>query len=179
MTELLEIIAANGQKTGESKDRNQVLIDGDWHASAHLWIMNSEGNLLIQRRSSSKKVFPSMYCAPVSGHIEKGMNAVDTILKESQEEMGVEFNPEELENFAIIRGKFDSELVKEYEFINMFFVKKDINIYELKFDPAEVDSFKYITIKELRNLVDKKDPSLVPAWESYEALLNFLKYNPQ
>lgn len=66
-----------------------VLKDGDLHASVHLWFIDDQHNILLQKRSSQKKTYPGCWVAPVSGHVSSGENMRETLVKETEEEMGI------------------------------------------------------------------------------------------
>ena len=53
--EYFDVLDENGNKTGKLKLRNEVHRDGDWHRGVHVWIINSFGELLLQRRSPNKE----------------------------------------------------------------------------------------------------------------------------
>lgn len=57
--EVLDILDKNGNRTGEVKPRKEVHSNGDWHKGFHIWIINSKKELLIQRRSPNKDVYPN------------------------------------------------------------------------------------------------------------------------
>ena len=48
--ELLEVLNPDGSGTGIAKPRKQIKKDGDWHRIASVWIQNSAGELLLQKR---------------------------------------------------------------------------------------------------------------------------------
>lgn len=51
MDELLDVLDEQGNPTGEIKSRRGIQKSGEWHKAAHVWIINSKGELLITRRS--------------------------------------------------------------------------------------------------------------------------------
>ena len=54
--EYLDVFTKYGEPTGESVERDIVHKEGMFHKSIHVWILNSKGELLVQRRDSSKKI---------------------------------------------------------------------------------------------------------------------------
>ena len=58
--EYLDVFTKFGEPTGESIDRNIAHENGMFHKSIHVWIVNSKGELLVQRRNSNKKTYPNM-----------------------------------------------------------------------------------------------------------------------
>jgi len=59
------------------------------HRSVQILIFNHAGELLLQRRSLSKDLFPGYYCASASGHVISGDDYATTAAREIGEELGV------------------------------------------------------------------------------------------
>ena len=47
--ENIEILDEKGKQLGIVKTREEVHSKGFWHKVVHIWIINSEGNLLLQK----------------------------------------------------------------------------------------------------------------------------------
>lgn len=58
--EYLDVLDEQGNLTGIKKPRKQVHMDGDWHRTIHVWIVNEKGEILLQRRCATKDSFPNM-----------------------------------------------------------------------------------------------------------------------
>jgi isopentenyl-diphosphate delta-isomerase len=101
MKELLEIYTEDGKETGKSEDRDIVHKEGIWHKVIHIWIINSKGEVLIQKRSNNKdtkylflklKIIiliiksPGCWDVSVGGHISFGETSKEAALKELSEE---------------------------------------------------------------------------------------------
>jgi 8-oxo-dGTP diphosphatase len=56
--EYVDVLDSSGRPIGKMKPKSEVHRDGDWHGAAHLWILNREGQILIQRRSPTKENWP-------------------------------------------------------------------------------------------------------------------------
>lgn len=59
-------------------------------SSVYLIIRNSKGEILLQRRQGTK-LWPGFLALP-AGHIDKGENAYDAIVREAREELGIGIN---------------------------------------------------------------------------------------
>ncbi len=68
-----------GRPVGKMKPKSEVHRDGDWHGAAHLWILNREGQILIQRRSPTKENWPNLWDVSVAGHIFAGEGPVEVL----------------------------------------------------------------------------------------------------
>ena len=53
--ELIEVLDENGQKTGQILDKEIIHQNGLWHQEVAVWIFNSKGETLVQRRAATIK----------------------------------------------------------------------------------------------------------------------------
>src|SRR5690606_29815999 len=86
--ELLDVLDANGLPTGERKARALVHRDGDWHRTVHVWVVRSDGTILVQRRAMEKELEPGRLDVSVGGHLAAGELDVD-LVREVEEELGL------------------------------------------------------------------------------------------
>ena len=80
LVEYLDILDENGNKTGEKKPRRDVHSKGYWHKGIHIWIINSKKELLVQRRSANKDVYPNKLYISVAGHPVSGEDEIEGII---------------------------------------------------------------------------------------------------
>ena len=52
--EEIDVLDINGNKTGKIVCRDEVHKKGYWHKSVHIWIINDIGNLILQKKKSTK-----------------------------------------------------------------------------------------------------------------------------
>ena len=55
--ELLEVLNENGIPTGEILDKNKVHKEGKYHKEVALILLNKKGEILLQKRSSTKEKY--------------------------------------------------------------------------------------------------------------------------
>lgn len=56
--EIWDIIDQNGNKTGKTTVRGRFNLNpGEYHLVVHIWIISSDGKILIQKRSKQKKTY--------------------------------------------------------------------------------------------------------------------------
>lgn len=132
-----------------------------------MFIQNSEGKFLIQKRSEAKN---GKY-ATTGGHPKTGETSIEGILTEVEEEIGVKMNPKDLKLY--FSGRSEDERV----FWNDYYIKMDIqNLNDLKLQEAEVDSVEWLSENEIVNLM-KQDKFFKNHYEEFEILLNWLHNN--
>lgn len=59
------------------------------HRSVQTLVFNAAGELLLQRRSQRKDLFPGYYCASASGHVDRGEEYAAAAARELREELGI------------------------------------------------------------------------------------------
>jgi len=176
--EFLDVLDENGYKTGKIKSYEDVHRDGDWHKSVHLWILNSQNELLMQQRSFEKKSFPGLWDMSVAGHLQAGEDGAKAAIREAKEELYIDLSNDKLEFLFTYPY---STVQSEGKYINncfhdVYIVKKNIKPEEIKFDQEETADFKFMTIRNLKQMVKTLDPNLIiPDSPEYPKLFSFLE----
>lgn len=67
----------------------------EYHLSAHVWFVNSNGELLIQKRAENKRHMPGVWAA-CGGAALAGEDSLTAAVRESYEEMGIIVDPKRL-----------------------------------------------------------------------------------
>lgn len=123
------------------------------HSVIHLYIVNSEKKILMQKRSMNKSVQPGKWDTSVGGHIVYKDTPVETMIKEANEELGIKIRTC-CSNYVIYTGdKYFHDFHTEREFIYCSFMEKDIDIKNMRLPFDEVDEVKYMSIKEIDKLI--------------------------
>ncbi len=145
--ELVDILNVRKEKTGDTCYRNEVP-RGYYRLSIHIWIINDEGKLLIQQRSSNRKKFPNKW-TNTGGGVEFGDNSFETVMKELKEELYLTPNTDNLEFIASYKRKND--------FVDVWVLKENVNINELKLQIEEVQAIKWVSLDEWLELIRNED----------------------
>ena len=157
----------NRNLTGETILKGEQIPKGRYIVVVLVFIQNSEGKFLIQKRSEAKN---GKY-ATTGGHPKTGETSIEGILTEVEEEIGVKMNPKDLKLY--FSGKSENERV----FWDDYYIKMDIqNLNDLKLQEAEVDSVEWLSENEIVNLM-KQDKFFKNHYEEFEVLLNWLNSN--
>ena len=169
--ELIDVLNADGRSTGVRKLRQEVHRDGDWHRSAHLWIVTRPGEILLQRRSLSKENNRGLWDVSVAGHINAGETPQLAIVREAEEELGLSISIEELEYAGSIveSSVLNDGRYIENEFHEIFIMRRDVDPKTLRLQPGEVEDVARVPVEQLRTRAD-----LVPHAEEYAMILRLL-----
>ena len=82
------------EKTGDVKERKE-LNKGEYRISTHIWIIDSQNRILIEKRSEKEEKFPEMW-AQVGGGVKAGDTSKITVFKECKEELNYDVKEENL-----------------------------------------------------------------------------------
>ena len=141
--ELVDLLNNRKELIGETCERNAVP-EGKYRLSIHIWIVNDKNEILIQQRSASRKMFPNMW-TNTGGACIAGETSIETVFRELKEELNVIPNIDNLELIASYKRKKD--------YVDVWLLKQNINIKDLKFNDNEVQAAKWITIEEWKKLL--------------------------
>ncbi|MFA6305941.1 MAG: NUDIX domain-containing protein [Candidatus Gracilibacteria bacterium] len=175
--EYFDLYDKNGKQLNQTKLRTEVHKDGDWHAAVDIWILNSHGELLLQKRAKQKESFPGLWEVSCSGHISEGEDSKTSAIREIKEELGLDVEERELK--FLFKAK-DTCITNKGTFINnehkdIYLIKKDIEIKNLKPDPSEISEVKFMKIEDLKAQIEAHDKKFVPHEEPYKKLFTVLE----
>jgi isopentenyl-diphosphate Delta-isomerase len=139
--------------------RNRDFTKHIYRVSA-LWITNSKGQILLQKRAPYKKQYPNKWSTAVAGTIEKGETYKSNIIKEAEEEIGL----------MNIKPKIwikNNTLNFNYKHFTQFYtltLDKPESFFHIN---KEVSRVKWFSLSEIKNLRD----------DDCDEILNSIKTN--
>ena len=155
----------NRKLTGKTIFKNDSIPEKNYIIVVLVFIQNSEGKFLIQKRSKIKN---GKY-ATTGGHPKSGEDSIQGIISEVKEEIGIELNPNDLQLYYT--GRSDTERV----FWDDYYIKMDIaDIRNLTLQKEEVESVCWLSIDEIHSLM-KENKFFRNHYEEFEILLKWLK----
>ncbi len=138
--EYFPIVDAMGNTIGKASRTECHSLTFLLHPVVHLHVFNSNGELLLQKRSANKDIQPNKWDTSVGGHVDYGEEVETALLRESSEELGISnFNPTFLFRYEF-RSTVEAELVHSYKCI-----------YDgiINFDPNEISEVRFWSLKEI------------------------------
>jgi isopentenyldiphosphate isomerase/intracellular septation protein A len=135
------------------------------HPVVHLHVINSKGEIYLQKRSKSKIIQPGKWDTAVGGHISFGENAETGLKREALEEIGIiEFKPLLIANYI-----WESDTEREFVFCFITYYNGIITL-----NSKELSDGKFWSHSEINNTLGKG--IFTPNFEEeYNRLISKLK----
>ncbi len=169
--EYFDVLDENGNKTGKIKLRNEVHRDGDWHRGVHIWIINNNGDILLQRRCANKDCHPNMLDISSAGHLTAGDDSLTGAIRELKEELNLDVKEEELKFIKTFKkSSINAKNFINNEFADMYILKTDKTINDMTYQESEISEIFFVPYKEFKKMVENKQPDLLMHTEEFEIL---------
>ncbi|SMC60496.1 isopentenyl-diphosphate Delta-isomerase [Moheibacter sediminis] len=175
MTEYVVLVDENDNQLG-LMEKQQAHIAGLLHRAFSVFVFNSEGETLLQKRAEGKYHSPGLWTNTCCSHPRENETYIQAAQRRIQEEMGFSCELEEKFHF-IYKAKLDNDLY-EHELDRVF-----TGIYngEIQVNPEEVSDYKWISME---NLIEdmNSNPENYTIWfkiifKEYLAKLQYESYN--
>lgn len=108
-----------------------------------IFIENSKGEFLIQKTSSSRD---SVY-ATTGGHVSYGLSFKEAIIKEVEEELGIDIS---CDNIVEV-----NTYIREFFVQKVYYLKKDIDINDIIIDDSEVSGVYFFSREDISKLIEE------------------------
>lgn len=118
------------------------------HPVVHVHIINSEGQLLLQKRALTKKIQPGKWDTSVGGHIASGEPLEEAIFRETLEELGIKLEQKSL--IPVKKYIFQSSIEREYVYSYVYRHDGPID-----FQKEEIDEVAFFTIPDIERLIER------------------------
>ena len=132
--EFVDVLDEYGNKTGIVKEHSEAKRDKNYTLGVHVWIQNSKGEILLQKRSLQKHSFPGMWDT-TGGKVRAFESSIEAIIRETKEELGIDIVASELEYIL----RFPAQKNSKPMFLDVYLLKKDIELQLLTLQTEEVD----------------------------------------
>lgn len=155
--EYLDILDEQGNKIGKTDTRENIHKNGIIHSEVTAVIYTENGAVLLQKRNSNKKTYAGVW-STTGGHVLAGESKQEAIIREVKEELNLDVKIQNIENVVTYHSISKKGKIINNKFITIFLIKiceDDIN--KIKIQEEELEKIKFITIDELKELVNKDE----------------------
>ena len=174
MDELVEVLTEDGKQKGERINKSIADKEGICHGISAIALIDNNGRLLIQKRSSNKKTEPNKWDLSGAGHIDIDETPEQAAIRELYEETGIKVKIEELKLIDIYlnKTKLDNNTFINH-FTYLFLIQKNFDINSIKIQESEVSSTAFVNKKKYNELFNNKD--MVEAIKYCNKILDYMK----
>lgn len=138
--EYRDLYDKNGNLTGKTIAKGQTVPKGFLIKIVVCFMENSKGQFLMQKRSKEKDGL----WATTGGHPKTGEDSLEGMHTEILEELGLDINKQDLK---LILTKQDDKYI-----LDIYYLKKNIDINDIVMQESEVADVKYLTKEEVDKL---------------------------
>lgn len=157
--EIRDLYDENKVLTGETIEKGKPIPAGRYYLTVVVWIRNSKDEFLLQINKKYNR------WTTTGGHPTTGETSLDGIVTEIKEELGIDVDRNKLELFKTIKTEDD--------FVDLYYLKKDINLKDITIQEEEVADVKWAGIEEIRKMIEN-DTFLPPHIDFFNDCLEYL-----
>lgn len=154
MEEKIDVLDEFGKLTGEIATSSAVHRIGLWHRVIKVVVLNKNNELLAQKRSKTKKIFPNVWDIAVTGHVSSGEASIDAAKRELFEELGLDVGLNEIKYLTSYKKNIGYNEFKEKMFIDLFYIKVNSTLEGLKILEEEVDEVKFVGLNQMKEIIN-------------------------
>ena len=163
MDEQVILVDEKDSQIGSMSKVQSHLNDGTLHRAFSVLLFNSAGELLIQKRASTKITFPSVWANSCCSHplnnddereMKDDLGVKRAAVRKMAQELGIQASEIPLSKFQLISrmhylARADNIWV-EHELDHIIFIQADVN---LSINPNEIDEIRWVNQQQLDELV--------------------------
>jgi len=164
--EIVDVYNNRGEYLKKTCERG-TMEKGEYSRSVHVWILDNE-RILMQRRSSEKKIFPNMW-EQSGGGVVHGENSLQAVKRETKEELGIDIANEEI--------KYIGSYIRVKDIVDVWLIEKDISNEKLELQTEEVADIKLLSFAEIDDMIIKNEvvPTIDPSYYMIKNYCNLYK----
>lgn len=153
MKEKFDILNEWGEFTGKTATREVCHKEGFWHRAVYAFIINNNGEVLLQRRSFNKKQWPNMWDVTVGGHVLAGEFGREALIREIKEELGIDVNDDEIKYLVGSTSIDTSNNLVNKHFNECYIITKSVDLSEIELQKEEVSEVKFFSPEDIINMI--------------------------
>lgn len=135
-----DLYDVNKNLVGMTFNKGEQVPKGYYYLIVAIFIENSNGDFLIQKRVASK----GGKWATTAGHPKSGENSIQGLYSETLEEIGVDISKDEV--------KLVDTWINNDQIFDIYYLKKDIDLKDIVIQKEEVDGVDYATRDEIKEM---------------------------
>jgi isopentenyl-diphosphate delta-isomerase len=153
MSEILDIVNEQDEVIGQA-ERDEVHRVGLLCRLIYVLFYTSDGDVILQKRSDTKKNDAGKLTTTVSGHVASGQSYLEAAVRETLEESGVEVKESDLTNLGVMRADYVQGVYVSNAMRGLFAYRYSGTISDLAVEDGDGAGFVRLSVGELERLLD-------------------------
>lgn len=117
-----------------------------YYRTIYILVFNDRNEILLQKRSSTKDLYPDCWDLSVGGHVDYNSTYEATAIKELEEELGIKTTNEKL----ILLGEVLVKLPQSNEFFNVYKYQLETDD-KLKLSNEEISGIRWMSLADIKD----------------------------
>ena len=144
--EYWDLYDINKNKLNKIHLRGKELTPGEYFLAVNIWIINDKKEIILTQRHPDK-IWPLKWeCT--GGAVIAGEESYQGAIREVKEEIGIKLKT---------KGKIIDTVVLKAYIKDIYLFRENIEIKEVKLEKNSVINIKWVTIKELNQMIENGD----------------------
>ena len=176
MEEFFDVLSEKGEYTGKVESRKDCHKLGLWHRAVVVFILSPDNKkVLLQQRSSSKKLWPNLWDITAGGHVLTGELGYQSAIRETKEEIGISIDKNELTFIGATTSENKSGDIINRHFNEYYIVHKDVDIKDVVIQKDEVQDIKWFDKEEVIRRISNNYEDLTDKIGCWNYLLKYFE----
>lgn len=176
MEEFFDVLDEKGKYTGKIETREKCHEQGLWHKAVVVFIINSKDQVLLQRRSKNKKLWPNMWDVTAGGHVLAGEFGFQAIIREAKEELGIELDKKEITFLGLsLSSNIKGDIINNH-FNEYYIANKELDETKLELQVEEVSEVKWIDKDEIIEKIKDNYNGITDKEGCWEYLIKYYEW---
>lgn len=154
MSEMIDIYAADGTKTGDTQERGSFLAPGSYMLYVLAMIEDGSGRFLITQRAQDKK-WAAGWWEVTGGGVRAGETSLQAIKRESMEETGLDIAQSTRPLAPVFHYRNDDPDRGDNYLVDIYHVALPFTLADVKLQQREATGARLATRDEIRALADE------------------------
>lgn len=173
MIEYFDVLKENGEYEGRVETRDTCHEKGLWHKAVAMFMINSKGQVLLQKRSANKKLWPNLWDITAGGHVLAGEFGFEAIIREIKEELGIQIDKNDILFLgSAISTNIKSDIINRH-FNEYYVINKDLDETTLNLQTEEVADIKWFDKDEVSKRIQNNYEGLTEKTGCWDCLLKY------
>jgi isopentenyl-diphosphate delta-isomerase len=156
MSEILDVVNDKDEVIGQA-ERDEVHRIGLMCRLIYVCFYTTDKQVILQKRSDTKKNDAGKLTTTVSGHVASGQSYIEAAVRETLEESGVEVEVSDLTSLGVVRADYAEGTYLSNAMRGLFAYKYNGNVSDLRIENGDGAGFVVLSIEELERQLDS-DP---------------------